>query len=162
MAPRRVPVNPPIPSFIQSASTSDMSVPLPETRKRKHKETSKDQNDGDLTDTWSLHSTTFNKWNPPSTKYKYIVRFSRDALISNPFKLEELANYNGATGVETRILANKNGNNLLPMFKHFAFSTLVPSPKCPKNFPYTLSVKRSNGMKNNNEAGMIICSVMLV
>ena len=110
MGKRGLPVHPPLPASAQSTSTVNIPTSVVNTKTMKRK-TFDPSDDGILSDTWPLHSTTFNKWIPMSAKYKFIVRYSRDALISDPFKHEELANYNGAKGVEIRKLPNKHGNN---------------------------------------------------
>ena len=112
MSVRKTPVHPPLPAAATSSSTptvpaAKVSGKQPAAPKRTFADV--DISDGVLNDRYMLHAVTYNRWNPMSSKHKFVVRFSRDALIAVPFRLSELANWNGATGVETRKPPNKRG-----------------------------------------------------
>ena len=116
MSQRKTPAHPPLPATLTATSSSTASKAKPgkqPTLKRKLPEESRRTPAADpsgiLSQTWILNSITYNRWNPFSSRHKYVVRYSRNALISQPFQLHELANWNGATGQEIRVLPNKLG-----------------------------------------------------
>ena len=113
MSQRKPPAHPPLPATVPAASSSKARPGKQPAAKRKLPEESRKTPAADpsgiLSQTWILNSITYNRWNPFSSRHKYVVRYSRNALISQPFKLHELANWNGATGQEIRVLPNKLG-----------------------------------------------------
>ena len=106
---KRIPEHPILPPAVSCAvvATSSRVEPPAGSKKRK----APDSIEGDLNDTWTLWSTTYNRWNASSTNPKYSVRYSREAIIADPPKLSELPNYHGATGKESKKLPNKHGKN---------------------------------------------------
>ena len=124
MSTKKAPLHPILPPGViaKPAKVKLASTPAAGTRKQAEKrKIPYVDSDGEMRETWILHSITYNRWTPGAVKkHKYIVRYSRNALISSPIKLHELANWSGQTGIERKSVPNKYGNFCLPWL-----STLV-------------------------------------
>ena len=110
MPSRRTPVHPILPpGVLSSTDVAASSSAIPTTSRKRKADESPAIVVGELKDVWQFHSTTYNRWNPMSTHHKYVVRYSRESIIADPFRINDLPNYNGAKGVERKFAPNKSG-----------------------------------------------------
>ena len=109
MPPKRSPVHPILPPTVLASADTATSSSVVASGTRKRKAETPVVTEGDLKDIWRFHSTTYNRWNPSSSNHKYVVRYSRESIIADPFRINDLPNYNGAKGVERKFAANKSG-----------------------------------------------------